>query len=281
MKAQTIQIFLPNGNPRGLKIAELTNRLVKAIYFPRNLFKETFERTELKNVGLYFLFGESLDDAKQTVYIGEAEECLKRIRQHNKKDFWNYAIVFISKTNSFTKAHVKYLEYLAIQKASESIRYKLKNSVSPNKPYIPETIKADLNDNFETINILSSALGFSVLEALSIETNEKENFHISSKGINAKGKLTEDGFIVFKNSIVSELTAPSCPKSFIKLRNNLINDKIIEKVNNKLIFKDDYLFKSPSSAAGIIMGRSANGWTEWKSKDKQTLDEYYRKNEPK
>ena len=61
----------------------------------------------------------------------------------------------------------------------------------------------------------------------------------------------------------------------------MINDKIIEKVNNKLIFKVDYLFKSPSSAAGIIMGRSANGWTEWKSKNKQTLDEYYRKNEPK
>ena len=59
MRPQTIQIFLPNGNPRGLKIAELTNRLIKAIYFPRKLFNEAISRSELKNVGLYFLFEDS------------------------------------------------------------------------------------------------------------------------------------------------------------------------------------------------------------------------------
>lgn len=281
MMPQTIQIFLPNGNPRGLKIAELTNRLIKAVYFPRKLLNEAVNRSELKNVGLYFLFGDSIEDSKQIVYIGEAEDCLKRIRQHSNKNFWNFAIVFISKTNSFTKAHVKYLEYLAIQKANNSIKFKLENSVSPKIPNIPETIKADLNDNFETINILSSTLGFSILDSEANGTNEKEIFYNISKGISAKGKLTDDGFIVYKNSEISPTTAPSCHKSFIELRRKLITNGIIINQNDKLVFKEDYLFKSPSSAAGIIMGRSANGWSEWKNKDNVTLDEFYRKNETK
>ncbi len=251
--------------------------MVKAVFFPRKLYDEAYKRSELKNVGLYFLFGESIDDSKQNVYIGEAEDCLNRIRQHNNKDFWEYAIVFISKTNSFTKAHVKYLEYLAIQKACKSIRYKLKNSVSPKSPNIPETIKADLNDNFDTINILSSTLGFSVLEANSIDRNEKEVFNISTKGILASGNLTDDGFIVYKNSEVFKDFAPSCHRSVIDLRSNLMSNNIIEYKNDNLIFLEDYLFKSPSSAAGVILGRSANGWTEWKNIDKISLDKYYRK----
>jgi len=35
MKPQTIQIFLPEGTPTSVKEAELTNRLIKTIWFPR------------------------------------------------------------------------------------------------------------------------------------------------------------------------------------------------------------------------------------------------------
>ncbi|WP_394371575.1 DUF4357 domain-containing protein [Candidatus Sulfidibacterium hydrothermale] len=41
---------------------------------------------------------------------------------------------------------------------------------------------------------------------------------------------------------------------------------------------EDYEFSSPSTAAAIVMGRNANGLTEWKLKDGTTLKDYESKN---
>jgi len=58
-RPQSILIFLPDGSPRSVKIAEITNRVVKAVLIPRNKLDYIGERDEVKNVGLYFLFGKS------------------------------------------------------------------------------------------------------------------------------------------------------------------------------------------------------------------------------
>ena len=79
---KTIQIFLPDGHPRSIKIAEITNRIAQAILIPRNKLKEIEAREEIKNVGVYFLFGEQEDKAKPCVYIGEAENCLCAFPNH-------------------------------------------------------------------------------------------------------------------------------------------------------------------------------------------------------
>ena len=84
-RPQTIQIFLPDGSPRSIKIAELTNRVVKAVLIPRNQLKNVAKRKEVGNVGLYFLFGKSNENAKSMVYIGEAEDCLVRLKQQTEK----------------------------------------------------------------------------------------------------------------------------------------------------------------------------------------------------
>jgi hypothetical protein len=56
----------------------------------------------------------------------------------------------------------------------------------------------------------------------------------------------------------------------------LKENNIIQLKNDVYIFNEDFLFSSPSGAAGAVLGRSANGWTEWKNKDKKTIDEIYR-----
>jgi len=68
-RPQSILIFLPDGSPRSVRIAEITNRVVKAILIPRNKLDYIGERDEVKNVGLYFLFGESSAKAKSIVHI--------------------------------------------------------------------------------------------------------------------------------------------------------------------------------------------------------------------
>lgn len=90
--AKTIQTFLPTGGPRGMRIAEITKRIVQAVAVPRsNLAKATF-RPELDHVALYFLFGETEQAARPLVYVGQTEDLRKRLVQHNVgKDFWQVA----------------------------------------------------------------------------------------------------------------------------------------------------------------------------------------------
>jgi hypothetical protein len=48
----------------------------------------------------------------------------------------------------------------------------------------------------------------------------------------------------------------------------------LQQFDNYILFSDDHIFSSPSTAAVMIMGRNANGLTEWKSKDGKTLKEF-------
>jgi hypothetical protein len=278
-RPQTIQIFLPDGSPRSVKIAEITNRVVKAVLVPRNKLEYIASRDELKNVGIYFLFGESADKAKPIVYIGEAEECLERIKQHNRsKEFWNYAVIMVSKINAFTKSHAKYLEHVSVAEAKESNRFETENSVIPSKPFVTESMEADLLDSFDTIKILLSTLGFPVFDKISRETvTEKEILTLKGDRLYAEGDLIDDGFVVFKGSDLKHTTTASCHEYLINLRKKLIEDDVVVNVDGQLKFLQDYVFNSPSTAGGVILGRSTNGWTSWKNKTGITLDELKRK----
>lgn len=263
-RPQTIQIFLPDGSPRSVKIAEITNRVVKSILVPRNKLEYISSRDELKNVGIYFLFGESADRAKPIVYIGEAEDCLDRLKQHNRsKEFWNYAVVMVSKISAFTKSHAKYLEHIAVAQAMESNRYETENITIPSKPFVTESMEADLLDSFDTIKILLSTLGFPVFEKVSKEqTAAKELLILNGREIKAEGDLIDDGFVVFKGSQAKKDTVPSCHEYLINLRQKLLQSEIIQEFNGNYVFIQDYIFNSPSTAGGVILGRSTNGWTK-------------------
>lgn len=276
---QTIQIFLPDGNPRGIKIAEITNRMIKAVLFPRNQFDAILRRTELANVGFYFLFGVG-DNGHEMAYIGEAEDCAERLKQHQRnKDFWNYAVVIISQTHAFTKTHVKYLEYVAIKNASETNRYELENSVIPNRPHITESMEADAEDCFEIAKVLLSTLGFPLFDSVAREVVASapvDVYRLKGNGVEAEGSLVDDGFVVFKDSRVKLTTVPSCHDYLINMRNELIHCGILVQDGEAYRFTEDYVFSSPSTAGGVILGRSTNGWTKWRNINGKTLDEMKR-----
>ena len=276
---QTIQIFLPDGNPRGIKIAEITNRTIKAILFPRNQFEAILQRPELANVGFYFLFGVA-DNGHEMAYIGEAEDCAERLKQHQRnKDFWNYAVVIISQTHAFTKTHVKYLENVANKKAGETNRYELENSAVPNRPHITESMEADAEDCFEIAKVLLSTLGFPLFDSVAREVVASapvDVYKLKGNGVEAEGSLVDDGFVVFKDSRVKATTVPSCHNFLINLRNELIQSGILVQDGETYRFTEDYIFSSPSTAGGVILGRSTNGWTKWRNVNGKTLDEMKR-----
>jgi hypothetical protein len=107
MRGKTIQVFLTDGTPRGIKLAEITSNIEQTVFIPRNKMNEAYSRSEVSRPGIYFLFGDSESNSKPLAYIGQSRNCIERIKTHDqKKEFWNYAVVIVSKTESFTQTHI-------------------------------------------------------------------------------------------------------------------------------------------------------------------------------
>ncbi len=275
-QAKTLQIFLPTGEPRGVRIAELTTRIVQAVLIPRSDLATAKARPELDHLSVYLLFGDSEEAAKPIVYVGQTEDVRKRLDYHNStKDFWQTAILVISKTHSFTQAHIRYLEWYCIKKAKEVGRYVLNNDQIPSKPFVPEPMEADLLDGFETLATLVATLGYPVFEPI-IKNDAAEQFYLKGKDAEAVGELVEDGFVVRAGAIARIEVVPSAQDTVPSMRKKLVESGVLVQEDGHLRFTQDYLFNTPSGAAAVILGRTSNGWVDWKSKDGKTLNEVKR-----
>ncbi len=274
---KTIKIFLIDGDPNGRMSCELSNWTGKAYKIPRIKVKACTDRDDLISTGVYLLFGKD-DDGKDLVYIGEAETILKRLNQHlNQKDFWNETIVFISKDENLNKAHIKYLENRLHDIAKNANRYRVENHITPTQSSISEPDQAEMEEFLENIKMLVNTLGHKVFEEKRDfqPKQKKETFYIkAARGADAEGEPTSDGFVVFKGSKAAGSTVPSMTTNFLNLRQKLIEDKSLVVNGDRFEFVEDYIFSSPSTAAAMVMGRNANGLTEWKLNSGKTLKEY-------
>ncbi|MDG1529089.1 MAG: GIY-YIG nuclease family protein [Polaribacter sp.] len=278
MKPQTIQIFLPDGSPTSIKEAEITNRLIKAILFPRNKIQEVSKREMVHFTGIYFLFGSDEFEANPKVYIGEGENCFKRIQSHNRnKDFWTHCVIITTKTDEYTKTDVKFLEHYCLEIAEKINRFKTDNDTGSKKPSLSESREYDLLDNFETAKILIATLGYPIFQEKRISKASKDLFQCKGKDAFAKGELIDDGFLVFKGGKCNLKESKTAGSWIINMRNKLIENNILKEEKGVYVFQSDYIFNSPSAAAGTILARRANGWIEWKKNDGKTLDELKRK----
>lgn len=274
--AKTIQIFLPNGDPKGIKIAEITSRIVKAVYVPRNEVENALKREEFQNVGIYFLFGKNETEAKPRVYIGETEEAVKRFKNHDKeKEFWEQFIFITTSNNRLTKADVKFLERFCYDECVEIGRYNT-DQQKPKQSHVLETTKADLMDIFETMKILLTTLGFNIFEEYE---KPKELYLCKGRGVVAKGAQTDEGFVVYSGSEMASDSVPSLEKGYADLRNKLVKDKIVELKDGKYVFQKNHTFSVPSPASSCILGRPSNGWVDWKNADGKTLNDIKKSNE--
>lgn len=275
---KTIKIFLIDGDPNGRMSCELSNWSGKAYKIPRIKVKDCTDREDLTtSTGVYLLFGKD-EDGKDQVYIGEAETILKRLNQQlTSKDFWNETIVFISKDDNLNKAHVKYLENRLHEIAKSANRYKVDNSIVPTQSSISESDRAEMEEFIEYIKLLVNTLGHKVFEEKrEFKPKQKQaTFFIkAARGADGQGEPTSDGFVVFKGSKAAATIVNSMTPNFITYRQKLIDEGVLIDKGEFFEFTDDYIFSSPSTAAVIVMGRNANGLTEWKTKDGKTLKDF-------
>ena len=162
----TIRIFVPDGDPERVRIIDRMNWTGVGIAFPRSQWAEVNRRDDIQRTGIYILVGyENEESIIPTLYIGQADGVGNRIGNHaQNKDFWDWAIVFVSGTSNLNRAHVTWLEYALIKRAKETDRCVLDNATTPQEPGLTEAEKADTQGFMNEILQVLPLVGLNAFE---------------------------------------------------------------------------------------------------------------------
>ncbi len=142
----TIRIFVPDGDPEGVRLIDRMNWTGLGIAFPRSKWGEVRQRAEFARTGVYILVGyqEQKEDDLPTIYVGQADGVRTRIDSHVKiKDFWDWGIAFVSNSGGLNRAHVTWLEWALVKRATQAARCHLDNGNAPQEPGLSEAEAAD------------------------------------------------------------------------------------------------------------------------------------------
>lgn len=276
-QAFSVRIFIPSGEPGGLRLIEKSNWTGQGLVFPRALYGEVRQRPELRRAGVYLLWGPAETGRLPKLYVGEGDVVLPRLDQHAKqKDFWTHAAVFTSKDQSLNKAHVQYLEARLVQQANDAKRVELDNGNVPQLPALSEADAADAEAFLLDLLLCLPLMGTPFFEPAQTVQARRRELILKAKGIEARGVDTAEGFVVLAGSQAVKEEAPSFHTYMVymaELRKTLLAQGVLVPDGQVLRVTQDYVFNSPSTAAGVLLGRSANGRTEWRDAKGRTLKE--------
>ncbi len=271
---KTVRLYMADGKPSGLMIAEIINWTGQVYQIPRSQLGKLRDRSELEKTGVYVLAGVSETvQNKEKVYIGESDNVLKRLIKHEKegeKDFWNRAIVIVSKDENLTKSHARYLEGRLLEISKSANRAEIENAAFPTEKFLPESEKADMEFFLAQMILIFPIMG--LLFAKSLSKLQKPipkttTFTFDSVGIHAIAQEIDGEFVVFKGSTARKKGTSSW-MSYKGLRDQLVQEgKLIDSDNKDFyVFNENVGFSSPSGAASVVNAGNKNGRKIWKVK---------------
>lgn len=275
----SLRIFVADGDPDGLRLVERSNWIGKAVVFPRALLPTVKRRDEFNQTGVYLLLGPREDGEGEKLYIGEGDPVRPRLEAHYaQKDFWNRAVFFVAGQGQLNKAHVQFLESRLIQLAKSARRMPLDNGNQPTEATLSEADRADMQVFLDIMLGMLPVLGIHAFEKVATAADVTMNDLLTcrGRGIVATGFESSQGFVVKAGSQSVRETAPSMQqhvRGMFDIRQELIANGVLQSGNGNYKFTQDYAFSSPSTAAAVVLGRSANGRTEWKDGLGRTLKE--------
>lgn len=306
----TFELFLPH-RLDGLRILRQKGRTVYAVRVPREAVHQAeAHHPDLAGVGVYFLLRQVDGEPRPRVYVGEAENVAARLKQHDSgKEFWTHAVAVLDK-DDFHKGQAKYLEVKAEAAARKAGRYRVENASAPAKAHLPEAQRAAAEEAFATLSVLLDLLGAPVFTAYtpasaplpapdapprpagalpgivaeppaqaSMPTSGLPALPVTvrctRRGADARGLFDGKTLTVLKGSGLAEgVTASGAAKGIGRSRAGLKKHGRLAEEGGRLVFAEDYAFKTPSAAADVVMGTSAKGWHEWLLDDGQSLKRY-------
>ena len=273
--SKKLEIIYHNGQPDGIRSIRRHLSTMTTYVIPRTLLSEAKKLSGINRPGIYYLISENDDNKIAQIYVGQTRNGVARLDDHNRsKDFWNKAIMFLADNKTFSLDMISGLEAFAINKAHESKRYKVENSVNP-KYEIDEYDLPLIEEVYEEIKFIMATQGYKMDDA-KVTLNEDNILHTTRNGVLAFGVYDGEHFEVLEGSEI-DMNRKCHSSTFEKQRQTALTNGDIVKVDDKYKLTVSVSFSSPSSAAMFVLGGSTNGWTEWKDKDGKTLDKLFRK----
>ena len=284
---RSLELYYIDGRPDGMLTAEMFNWLGHVLMLPRTQLVEAMKRVETGYAGVYLLLGEL--DGEPLAYIGESEEIGGRIKNHDlKKDWWTTAVLVVTAGNKLNKAHVRYLEARLIEEARAVGRTRLDNGTNPPRPILSEADVSKMEAFLQNILLVLPAVRVDLfiqrvraaakVTPATPTATPSANFVLLTKkhGIHADAVLADGEFVVQAGSTArlswegkgTEMT------SYAHLHRELRNQGVLEPRDLVCVFAKSYAFTSPSAAAAVVNGRTANGTIEWKTPSGQTYKEW-------
>lgn len=303
MRPFSIKIFVPSGDPEGVRIVSRDDWPGKAVVFPRELLGEVKGRREYQQPGVYMLSG------GKKLYIGEGDPLGERLGDHaRKKAFWKKAVFFTAEGGRLNKAHVQHLESRLVGLAREAGLAELENGNQPLAPALSEEEHASAENFLSEILLMLPLLGFWQFdddrqEEREAEIQEEAQQQFRSKQANKRADLYSslprgmrfrfqgsapmqaalelvDGGVVVKAASQAVLE----PKqhfeihgaSYAAKRRELIESGILQIQGDNYVFTADQFFSSASAAASVIAGQNHNA-DHWVSDDGSNLGDLLRR----
>jgi hypothetical protein len=270
----SVRIYIPTGEPEGLRIVEKSNWIGQGIVFPRSQFPEAKRREELRRIGVYILWSTGESGKLPIAYVGEGDSVLLRLEQHARaKDFWTHAAVFSSKDQNLNKAHVQYIESRLISLADQAKRCDLNNSNAAQTPSLSDADLADAESFLADVLLCLPVIGVNFFEKPTISSSKSRDLLLRGKGIEARGIDSPEGFVVRSGARAVKVETRSIDAGSSELRRVLKEKGVLRDAGEALLLTQDYAFSSPSTASDVLLGRSSNGRIECKDASGRTLKE--------
>lgn len=293
MVGRSIRIFLVDGTATGTRTAELSLSTIKALVIPRASLSSATLRPEPKKTGVYVLIGQDSDLPNlKRIYIGEGDTIINRISLHNKdplKDFWDEVVVFVSKDENLTKAHVRYVEARLIALAKSAKRSVVTNGTEPSEQgRLPEPDEVEMEEFIAQARLLLGALGYDIFEPAKpqspFQQQQSSNqptqlsvpleFKLVGTNFDATMRIDQNSgqFVVVAGSKARRIETPSLQPTYKNLRAQLVqNGVLVDFDQQSYQFSQDFAFSAPTPAAQVVCGSTANGRTSWKLGDGNTI----------
>lgn len=282
MSTQLIRLTLLEGDPDGLRTAEIAGRTTKLIACPVSSIDKLLGRSEARRTAVYFLYGHVFDDGGEAIYVGECDAVARRFNgQHHAMDKaeWRQLVVAFSSDAIFNKAHARRSEHLLTERVRAAARASLltdrsgPGDLDEGDTAFAEQFAGDVATLAETLDFpafrSTSATRRSRERASTAETDTDTDDalfrYVGEARFNAQMRVALDDFVLLEGSQARLDETPGCAESIRTLRARARAEGILvpDAAGSMLRLTRDFAVGSTSAAGGLIAGRNSRGPNEW------------------
>ncbi|MGR9144831.1 DUF4357 domain-containing protein [Rhizobium leguminosarum] len=279
---RVVKIFITGQDPRSLRTVELDNWTGVAITGQPEFFKKALEAEVLSRSCVYLLIRSGADDDLPEIYVGESDDFSQRYTSGKFPIEFDTFLIFTSKDDNLTRAHVKWLELRlwSILRGNNG-KVIVANSNTPTGSNLPRADIATMQTYLGNMIYVLEALGydlFSIRERTAVSPAKPSDIVVMETldvSLNLFATLpkrpddraflryAEGAYTLAAGSKINLRATDSLPSNVRKLRDQLIQDGGLVQRGDHMELTRDILFSKPSPASALVKGRSSTGYIDW------------------